>query len=159
MLYTLFNWSRCMAKWISNSLPTTSFPCMLPTNLTFGRNLMLSLSVGRLPIPADILEGQNVFTETRLYSSRKWSWFREANVAEGLRYKNFVSNIAFCVWLSNFHFCAFPSFPFFIAHSPYPLQVCASLRTAYRKRFRIICVLVCESLQLSNEFWVGVVTS
>ena len=50
-----------MAKWISNSLPTTSFPCMLPTNLTFGRNLMLSLSVGRLPIPADILKGQMAF--------------------------------------------------------------------------------------------------
>ena len=50
-----------MAKWINNSLPTTSFPCILATNLTFGRNLMISLSAGRLPIPADILKGQTFF--------------------------------------------------------------------------------------------------
>ena len=55
--FTLFNWRRCMAKWINSSLPTTSFPCMLPTNFTLGRSIMFSLLLGRLPIPADILKG------------------------------------------------------------------------------------------------------
>ena len=48
-----------MAKWINSSLPTTSFPCMLPTNFTFGRSSMFSLLLARLPIPADILEVQH----------------------------------------------------------------------------------------------------